>query len=890
MHRQPLDREWTLEHAAGVAPPAVRGPIRQPGKETVPGVVIDATVPGCVHTDLLRAGLIRDPYEHGAEHELQWIGLCDWRYACRFTPDAGVMDHERIDLVFDGIDTVAEVSLNGVEIGRSINMHHPHRFDVRGVLEAGEENELVVLFRSPVRWAEGQRGRLGDLPYVNGPAGPFGFIRKMACNFGWDWGAALATCGIWKGVRVEAWSGARIENVRANLAGPDGDHAIIDVAFDLHRTDLQQEFGINIQLRDPSGGGVRTGLQPTRQAGTTYEAKLRLEEEPPRLWWPRGYSEQPLYEVVVTLFDEQHQERCSVVRRIGLRTVELDTSPEDPAKPQAEGERFALRVNGIEVWCKGANWIPDDCFLDRACEPGRVRERIGQAVDSGMNMLRVWGGGIYETEEFYDICDELGVMVWQDFPFACAAYPEEEPFRSSVETEAKHNVARLSSHPSLVIWNGCNENIWGYFGWGWASQIGDRTWGGGYYFDLLPKICSELDPSRPYWPGSPYSGQWNRDEPLSSRDPNSERWGNKHVWEAWFGDFYTAYRRFAPRFCSEFGFQGPPTYATLAAAVPPDQLYKDSPGMKHRQKSQRGDLANHRHLRTGFDLPDELGDVPFDDYLYLLQVNQARALELGISWFRSRYPVCTGTLFWQLNDCWPVVSWAAVDSGRDGVARKKPLWYAVRRAYADRLLTLQPRDQGPVTPEHPMGGSGPLTLFAHNDTGEAWRDAVRVRRVRFDGETLAEATLDLAAGPRGNVAMSLPHGVIEPGDASGELLVADTSEGERALWFFGHDKALAYPEPRFEAALVEDAHRVAAGGADGGASRGVQRLTIRAQTLLRDLCIFADRLDPDAEASDQMLTLLPGESVTLDIRSGRALTLQELTSPPVLRCINTFGA
>ena len=361
------------------------------------------------------------------------------------------------------------------------------------------------------------------------------------------------------------------------------------------------------------------------------------------------------------------------------------------------------------------------------------------------------------------------------------------------------------------------------------------------------------------------------------------------MWEAWFGDFYTAYRRFAPRFCSEFGFQGPPTYATLAGAVPEEDLYQDSPGMRHRQKSQRGDAANHRHLRTSFDLPDDLRDIPFDDYLYLLQMNQARALELGISWFRSRHPRCTGTLFWQLNDCWPVVSWAAVDSGRDGVARPKPLWYAVRRAYAPRLLTLQPRDQGPVTAEHAMGGGGPLTLFTHNDTHEPWRAAVRVRRVNFDGETLAEATLDLSAGPRDNVGLPLPGDLAQPGDPSHELIVAQVEQangGERALWFFEHDKMLAYPQPRFEASLDETTSRVV----DGESSRGVQRLTIRARSLLRDLCVFADRLDPGAEASDQMLTLLPGEAVTLNIHSPRELTLEGLTTPPVLRCVNDLGA
>jgi beta-galactosidase/beta-glucuronidase len=607
--------------------------------------------------------------------------------------------------------------------------------------------------------------------------------------------------------------------------------------------------------------------------------------------------------------------------RIGLRTVELDTSPDDV------GRKFVIKVNGKPIWCKGFNWIPDDCFLDRACTPERYRARLQQAIDANANMLRVWGGGIYETDAFYDLCDQMGILVWQDCLFACAAYPEEEPFRSLVEQELRHNVSRLARHASLVLWNGCNENLWGFYVWGQFKPLhdGTRTWGAGYYFDLIPRVLRELDPSRPYWPASPFSGEWVdaavgtpmpplQDPcstsfppvPLAAGDqttgagkkpvlrprrwdvdacafvdgplealtgvssdplakertptglhPNAASHGNKHVWEVWDAP-YEVYRKFAPRFCSEFGFQAPATYATIARVTPPDQRRLDSDVMLQHQKSPTWLVSTAKRVKEVFG--DGIDD--FDDQHYLLQVNQARALQLGVEWFRTRRE-CSGTLYWQLNDCWPVTSWAAVD----GDGRPKPLWYATRRFYAGRLLTIQPTGY-----DAPPGD--PLTLFAVNDTDEPWAGEAAV--TLYDMTTGAAVgvpfTTALSAGPRAtaSVTIALP----QPADPSRQVLVANVGP-HRAFWYFGPDKQLAYPAPRVEAQLQR---------------RGDEHvLTLTAETFVRDLCVFADRLDPDAVVSDQLLTLLPGETRTLNITSARDLTLAGLTSRPVLRTVNDFG-
>jgi beta-mannosidase len=508
-------------------------------------------------------------------------------------------------------------------------------------------------------------------------------------------------------------------------------------------------------------------------------------------------------------------------------------------------------------------------------------------------MLRVWGGGIYETDEFYDICDEMGVLVWQDFLFACAMYPEEEPFYSEVEAEARYNVARLAHHPSLTIWNGCNENIWAYRDWGWKDQLNEpatgkqQTWGLNYYLDLLPRICKELTPTIPYWAASPWSGDADTDGGIH---PNVDTHGNMHVWKPWFHEDYESYRQFQARFCSEFGFQGPATYSSIASVVPEESRDFGSIEMRHRQKSgdrirDDGDRRNLRHLIAHFNLegapalydalepPDKGRKLPdcgcepvhpaktlpskvnFDDLHYLLQVNQARALTLGVEWFRSRQPRCMGTLYWQLNDCWPgSTSWSCID----GDGRKKPLWYATRRFFGDSFMTFQPE------------ADGSLYLYVVHDSDEPSAGTIWVTRRSFSGALLAEQEIRVECSPRSVRRYKVNAQVASPGDASHELIAVGVPT--HTTWFFAPDKELSYPAASFGAAWSEG------------------RLTIEAKSLMRDVCVFADRLDPKATVSEQLVTLLPGESFTFEIKSNMPLTKEQLTSPNVLRCVNPFGA
>jgi beta-mannosidase len=473
---------------------------------------------------------------------------------------------------------------------------------------------------------------------------------------------------------------------------------------------------------------------------------------------------------------------------------------------------------------------------------GRYAQRLGQAVDAGVNLLRVWGGGRYESADFYDLADEFGLMVGQDFLFACASYPEEEPLASEVAAEAREQVARLMPHPSLVWWVGNNENIWGFHDWNWQEPLAGRTWGEGYYLDVLPRIVAEVDPTRPYWPGSPYSGD-------PAVHPNDPAHGTTHIWDVWNTDDYLKYRAYRPRFVAEFGFQGPPVFATLRRAVADDPLAPDSPGVLHHQKAADGNGKLARGLAGHFPEPRT-----FDDWHWATQLNQARAVTLGIEHFRSLRPLCMGAIVWQLNDCWPVTSWAAVD----GDGRRKPLWYALRRAFAEHLVTIQPRDEG-------------LAVVAVNDGATPWRARFEVVRARFDGAPLARhpVEVDLPAGSACTVA--LPPGVATPADPAAELLVADV-DGGRATWFFAADRDLAYPRPEYDVSVTGDV---------AGA-----RVEVTARTLVRDLALFPDRLDPAATVDDALVTLLPGETAAFVIGTSGPLDPGTMARPPVLRSAN----
>jgi beta-mannosidase len=827
MQTTPLHDGWTVTAAGGDLPSAVA---------VLLSTSIPATVPGCVHTDLLAAGLIADPYLDRHETDVQWMFDLDWHYT-RPLGLAAAGAGERVDLVFDGIDTVAAVHLGDQELGRTANMHRSYRFDLRALADGGER-PLSVELRSATSYAVAESERLGFRPAAY--SAPFNFVRKMACSFGWDWGPDLRTAGIWKDVRIERWRIARLDRVRPLVTVDADGTGRVEVHVDVERSGLSQagQLTVGVQIL-----GHQAQVQVAAEAETAI-VSVDVPDAP--LWWPIGYGAQPLAELVVTLGDAGRAELHSWRRRIGFRTVELDIADDEI------GSAFTISVNGRAIFAKGFNWIPDDHFVTRLTRE-RLERRIDQAITANANILRVWGGGIYESEDFYSVCDERGVLVWQDFLLACAAYPQEQPLFAEIEAEARENVVRLMPHPSLVLWNGGNENLWGHEDWGWKFTLAGRTWGDRYAYEVFPAIVAELDPTRPYTANSPTSPGRSPEQ----THPNDPDHGSHHEWEVWNRVDYRRYRDDIPRFCSEFGFQAPPTWRTLSdwvhatngepltsAASP-----KDDPTFLLHQKAEDGNAKLDRGMAPHLGVPDD-----FVDWHWAAQLTQARAVSYAVEHYRSWWPRTAGAIVWQLNDCWPVTSWAAIDS----LERPKPLWHALRRAFTPRLLAIVERD-------------GALAVAVINDTDETWSGPLLLRRETFGGDLRADARLDVTAQARTVQTVPIPVDVAVPKEPEAEVLVVQLGT-ERSVHLYVEDV-----DAHLDPAPVETKVEQIVGG---------YRVQVTARSLVRDLILLVDRLAPDASVDHALVDLPAGTSATFVVRTSAALDPASISSAPVLRTAN----
>ena len=812
--RRAIDQGWTVR--------ATAGPVPEHLASALTGVAaVAASVPGVVHLDLLAAGLIPDPHLDLNESLLTWIGLVDWTYGTTLPMTAAELAAaERHEIVFDGLDTVATVLLNGQVIAEVANQHRTHRLDVTGILTEGD-NLLEVRFRSPVKYANAQSLTYGARP---GPYPmPFEAIRKSACSFGWDWGPATFTSGIWRPVHLVSWSGARFDEVlvRADAVGDGGRVEV--VARVASTSDAARTVTVSV------AGASASATTAAGERKVTASVECATVDR----WWPTGHGDQPLYDIEVELAcDGAVLDR--VRRRVGFRTLHWDTTPD------AAGTPFQLVVNDRPILVKGVNWIPDDSFpvrVDRA----RYAQRLTQARAANVNLVRVWGGGTYESDTFYDLCDELGLVTWQDFLFACAAYPEEEPLRSEVEVEARQNVARLAHHASLALLTGNNENLWGYEDWGWKERLDGRTWGAHYYDELLPAVVAEVAPHVPYAPGSPFSP--------GGQHPNDPSHGTTHLWEQWNSLDWATYRDIAPRFVAEFGWQGPPTWSTLTTAISDDPLTPESPGMLAHQKAVDGNAKLVGGLVRHHRVPDDMAT-----WHWAMQLNQANAITCALDWFRFLAPSCSGAVVWQLNDCWPVTSWAAID----GSGREKPLYFALQNAFAPRVVSVQPR-------------GGRLVASLGNDTDVPWEGSLTCRRLRFDGTVCGSKDVAVSVPARGSVTIDLPAVVADADDPASEVVVVETL-GTRGSWFFC--------EPR-DSALPPAALEVSVAATDAGFD-----VSVTARTLVRDLTLLIDKVDPAARVDRGLVTLLPGESATFRVTGVGSLDVGAVCAPGILRCGN----
>lgn len=651
-------------------------------------------VPGVVQADLVREGLLPHPYVGTNEDLFKEIEDREWIYEREFNFREDLLDEDRVDLVFEGIDTLADVYLNNVYLGSTEDMFLEYRFDIKGVLK--EKNHLRVFIKSPVKVPKTLEQNYGVL---GGPEDSIrGYIRKAQYSYGWDWGARIVTSGIWRPVYIETYRKARLQDSTAYLVDLKGKDAVVKVnGFVYGEGDLSVDVFVN--------GEKMGSYQVMEKNGEKFfEGVFSLKNV--KLWYPWNVGEPYLYDFTFIL-KESEKEVYREEKKIGLRKVRI------LQEPDGEGKTFIFEINGEKVFAKGANWIPADNILTWL-KTEDYEKLVKMAKEANMNMLRVWGGGIYESKDFYKLCDELGIMVWQDFMYACLEYPDHLPwFRKLANDEARKIVRKLRYHPSIVLWCGNNENNWGFDEWGNMSRkvdginLGNRL----YLFDF-PRICAEEDPATPYWPSSPYGGE----------KANSEKEGDRHVWNVWSGWMnYDHYEKDTGKFISEFGFQGAPHMKTIEFFSKPQERDPFHPVMLKHNKQVEGQERLIRFIYGNFGRCRD-----FESFVYLSQLNQAEAIKFGVEHWRSRKYKTAGTLFWQLNDSWPVFSWSAVDYFK----RPKALYYYARRFFADVLPVVKKVD-------------GKVGLFVVSDLRELKKASVRFAAYRMSGDLVFEKFYDV---------------------------------------------------------------------------------------------------------------------------------------------------
>ncbi|MCJ7735728.1 MAG: glycoside hydrolase family 2 protein [Anaerolineae bacterium] len=675
---------------------------------------LPAEVPGGVHTDLMALGRIPDPFVADHELEVQWVAESDWEYRCFFDAKPDLLAEDKIYLVCDGLDTLATVSLNGVSLGSTDNMFRCYSWEVKSLISNGK-NELQVTFTSAVRYASSRQAeQYQQAPDQSIPGAPY--LRKAPCQFGWDWGPQLPPVGIWKSIHLQGYSHARFDEIHVtqdhtndhSSAGARGEVSIA-VQVTVERWD-NADARVIANLAAPDGG---VQDEECVLPGDTGSAVVSINVADPQIWWPNDYGKQPLYQVdVVLLTGDTVLDRRTF--KIGLRTIELRQEPDE------YGTSFTFVVNGVPIFAKGANWIPADSFPTRISD-SYLENLVRSAADVHMNMLRVWGGGFYEGERFYDLCDRYGILVWQDFAFSCSTYPDDESFFENVRLEAVETVRRLRHRASLALWCGNNEMEWGWIEWGWHDRF-DLSVKAAYdrmFHHLLPEVVTAEDPTRPYWPSSPSSG-------IPFDDPNNVQSGDTHNWEVWHGMLpFAGYRQHNSRFMSEFGFQSLPSIKTISTYADEEDWNLTSYIMEHHQRNAAGNGKIITYLSDHFRMPKN-----FESLVYLSQLLQAEAVRNGVEYWRRNRACTSGALYWQLNDCWPVASWASLDY----YGRWKALHYAARRFFAPVLLSAE------------ESGTS-VRLEVTSDLLSDWSGIVRWSLETVGGEVLqaGEEAVDVAA-------------------------------------------------------------------------------------------------------------------------------------------------
>lgn len=625
-------------------------------------IEVPASVPGCVHADLRKADVIPDPYYRDNEKLVQWVGEENWTYSRSFEVGEEILGRDSVKLVCRGLDTFAAITLNGKKLGETDNMFREWEFDVKSLLVAGE-NTISIALTSPMPYGREKQKEhflwqtgIGHHRLEGGQ-----WVRKEQSNYGWDWGPMIVTMGIWRSIGIQAFDTANLEELQISQTFAKG-YKSVDLGIEAAVNTIRKAKLKAFVTVSKDGEVVASGEGSVVRG----KAKATLTIANPELWWPNGLGEQPLYIVAVSLFDDEGELIDQLSKRIGIRELKLVREKDE------WGESFCFSANGNRFFSKGANWIPSDQFDVWGTDEWN-RELLNSAKEANMNMIRVWGGGKYERDDFYDTCDELGICIWQDFMFACAAYPGfDDAFIDNVKVEVEQQVKRIRHHACLALWCGNNEmeHIKPILG----DEPGQMPWG--EYMNLFDKVIGKIvaksDPQRDYWPSSEHSPVGDR---KNSANPDC---GDAHLWKVWHGrEPFEWYRTAYHRFCSEFGFQSFPEPSTIRTYTKKEERNVTSYVMEEHQRSPIGNSAIIDYMLSWFRLP-----VGFENTIWLTQILQGLAIKYAVEHWRMNKPRCMGALYWQLNDCWQVASWSSLDY----FGKWKGLHYAARNFFAPLLV------------------------------------------------------------------------------------------------------------------------------------------------------------------------------------------------------------
>ena len=673
---------------------------------------LPAKVPGSVHTDLIDNEIIDDPYYRLNELDVQWIDKQNWEYCTNFGISREILNRDVIEILFKGLDTYATVYLNGNKIVTTDNMFMEWKVNCNPYLVEGE-NKLRIVFQSPIEVGLKKRDALGFwLPGAENDQSERGevgdkktcvFTRKAQYHYGWDWGPRLVSIGIWQPVIIKAWDVAEFTALQIVQKSLDNKKAELLLKTEINAV-KDTKLSLSIQLDNQIVASQSINLEKGNN-----KLSLPLGISNPELWWTNGLGKQNLYNIKVEIKDN-FRILSSKEENIGLRTLKLIQTPD------SAGSSFYFELNGRPIFAKGANYIPQDVFLNRVSDTDYVNI-ILSAADANMNMIRIWGGGIYEKEIFYDLCDKYGILVWQDFMFACAMYPGNDEFLKNVEQEAIQIVKRLRNHPCLALWCGDNEILIAWNRWGWQEQslecqdstYLDTIWHAydTVFHHILPGIVKKYDPKTPYWASSPSAG---------FGVPEDGKSGDRHYWGVWWAkEPFEKYKEEIPRFMSEYGFQSFPEYNSVKKYTIPDDHDIYSEVMKSHQRSSIGNATIEEYMNRDYHKPKD-----FEMFLYVNHVLQAEGIKTAIEAHRRNMLYCMGSLYWQLNDCWPVASW----SGIDYYGNWKALHFFAKKAMANILVS-------PVT-----DSTNNTQIFVISDELENIEAILKVNIITFSGDTV----------------------------------------------------------------------------------------------------------------------------------------------------------